>query len=98
VETLSDAIDRLRARGYELDLYAAADGRLRCGTCNREFEPATFSIEETVRFEGESDPEDEAILFAIAGPEDHRGLYSAPYGTAATPEDMEVTQALSPRR
>lgn len=95
METLTEAINRLRGDGYTLDFYAATDGRVRCGQCNREFEPHTLQIDDIVRFEGESDPEDEAILFALTGPDDHRGLYSAPYGSGATPEDVAVFRALN---
>ena len=37
-----------------------------------------------LRFEGQSDPDDETIVFALSEPGGRRGMYSAPYG-AATP-------------
>ena len=51
-------------------------------------------IEEIVRFEGASDPGDESILFALSCPCGHAGLYSAPYGPDATPEDIAVVALL----
>jgi hypothetical protein len=94
VETLSEAIARLRALGFARDFTAAPDGRLRCSECGQELDPASLQIEEIVRFEGESDPGDESILFALSGSCGHLGLYSAPYGPDATPEDVAVVGAL----
>ena len=94
METLTDAIARLRAKGFVLDFSAVPGGLLRCTECGMEFDPATVNIDEIVRFEGESDPGDESILFALSGPCGHLGLYSAAYGADATPEDIAVAAAL----
>jgi hypothetical protein len=94
VETLTEAIERLRARGFLSDFSAVEGGRLRCGQCGTEFDPATLQIDEIVRFEGTSDPGDESILFALSGPCGHAGLYSAAYGPDATPVDAEVVASL----
>ena len=85
---------RLREQGFLADFSAVEGGRLRCGVCGEEFDAASVKIEEIVRFEGESDPGDESILFALSGACGHLGLYSAPYGADATPEDIEVMVAL----
>jgi hypothetical protein len=94
VETLSEAIERLRTAGYHLDLFAEAGGRLRCGECDLLFAPDTLTVDEVVRFEGASDPDDEAILFALSATNGHRGTYNPPYGPDATPEDAVVMRAL----
>jgi hypothetical protein len=94
METLSEAIDRLRGRGFTRDFSAVPGGRLRCGECGAEFDPAELQIDEIVRFEGESDPGDESILFALSGPCGHAGLYSTAYGSDVTPEDAAVVAAL----
>ena len=94
METLTDAIARLRERGFLHDFSAVAGGKLRCGECGTEIDPTAVRIEEIVRFEGISDPGDESILFALSGPCGHEGLYSAPYGPDATPEDIAVVAAL----
>jgi hypothetical protein len=94
VETLTEAIARLRAQGFLSDFSAVADGRLRCEVCGAEFDPAELRVDEIVRFEGASDPGDESILFALSGPCGHAGLYSAAYGPSATPEDAAVVAVL----
>ena len=94
METLTDAIERLRGQGFTRDFRAVGGGRLRCEECGTEFDPATLQITEIVRFEGESDPGDESILFALSGSCGHAGLYSAAYGPDATPEDAAVVASL----
>jgi len=94
METLSEAIDRLRAKGFEHDYSASITGNLRCGECTAEIDPNLMTIQEIVRFEGVSDPGDASILFALSGTCGHAGLYSAPYGSDSTPEDAAVVSAL----
>lgn len=97
METLSNAIDRLRQRGYTLDLFAAPGARLRCGGCDETFDAAGMHIDQVVRFEGISDPDDEAILFALQGPCEHRGLYSVAFGPQTPTDDVNVMVALRHR-
>lgn len=79
VETLTDAMTRLRATGYLIDFSATGDGQLRCGCCGARQDPGTMTVQQTVRFEGDSNPDDEAILFALASACGCAGQYSAAY-------------------
>lgn len=79
METLLEAIARLRMLGYRLDFAAA------------------LTVDETVRFEGASDPDDEAILLALSGPDGYRGLYSAAFGAKTTSDDVDVLHVLMRR-
>jgi hypothetical protein len=88
-------MQRLRKAGYETDLYATDDGRLECDSCGKRYDPLSMTIDETVRFEGDSNPDDEAILLAVRCPEGCKGLYSAAFGAAVPPEDAAVLQALA---
>ncbi len=97
METLLDAIARLQADGYLLEMSATADGQIRCGVCGEVIDPTTATIDETVRFEGESNPDDEAILLAISTPCGHRGHFVAAYGPDMPAEDVQVLQALQRR-
>ena len=93
METLQQAIERLRELGYTQDWYAK-DGSLRCGASEVTYDPATVTVDHIVRFEGTSDPGDEAILFALTTDCSRRGLYSAAYGADMSPADIDVVQAL----
>jgi hypothetical protein len=94
VEAMLQALGRLRRAGYELDLRAVAGGRLRCPACGMLVHGSDVTVTETVRFEGISNPEDQAILDAVIAPCGHRGLYSSAYGLYASADDVAVLQVL----
>lgn len=96
-ETLVDAINRLRRQGFTLDFYATADGQLGCRGCAGSVDPAAMQLEHRVRFEGNSNPADEAVLLALVCPCGAMGLYSAAYGPATPPEDSLVLTRFAQR-
>jgi hypothetical protein len=95
METLTDAMSRLRRAGYVADFSATDDGRLACGACGITVAPDDLAIEEIVRFEGESNPDDQAILLAISCKGGCRGQYTAAYGPDTPPADAEVLRRLA---
>lgn len=94
METLREAIARLERRGFDRAFQATADGQLRAeGEPPRP--PEKLIVEETVRFEGESNPGDEAVLFALRSPDDRvRGTFVASYGTQMDPDCAAAIQRL----
>ncbi|MDZ7674856.1 MAG: hypothetical protein U5K30_07300 [Acidimicrobiales bacterium] len=94
METLSEAIARLQAAGYTESLSATLDGRLRCPTCGGEHDPADVEIDEQVRFEGTSDPDDESILVALTCGCGAKGLYTTMFGPEISGEDATVVRRL----
>jgi len=97
VETVLEAIARLRAEGYDLEMSAAPGGGLRCGECGEVVDPHDAVIDETVRFEGQSDPDDEAIVLALSTPHGHRGYLVAAYGPDMSADEVALVQALTSR-
>lgn len=96
METLSEAMSRLRSDGYVEDWHARPGG-LRCGECHQVHSPDDVSVDHIARFEGTSDPGDASMLFALAGPCGHKGLYVVAYGADTAPDDVAVVQALPDR-
>lgn len=90
MDTLSDAMRRLQADGYTGNWYATADHNLRCNESGEVIDPSEAQIDHILRFEGQSDPGDMVILFALRTPSGERGIYSAPFGAMTPPEDAEV--------
>jgi hypothetical protein len=89
---------RLVAAGYTGDFYAR-DGMLGCRECDDLLEPARVVIEEIVRLEGESDPDEEVVVYALSeGPCGRRGTYMPVYGAAAPDDDVAVELALKDAR
>jgi len=97
--TVVEEIDSLRSRGYTADFSVTADGQLRCETCGRTHRPSDAVIESTARFEGASDPDDQAVVFGLRCDAcGLRGVLVTAYGPTASAEEAAVITALtSPR-
>ena len=78
MDTVSDAIRRLQADGYTGNWFATADHQLSCTVTGDVIDPSTVEIDHILRFEGQSDPDDMTILYALRSPTGAKGLYSAP--------------------
>jgi len=61
--TVTDAVTDLQADGYTVDFSVADGGMLRCNQCRSLHDPAEARVDRIARFEGDSDPGDEAIVF-----------------------------------
>ncbi len=97
-ESLSHAISRLHASGYEHDFLAEASG-LRDLTTGALFAPEVLLVDEVIRFEGVTDPDDEAIVCALSHrTEGVRGTYSAAYGAGMDSLDADMMQRLPASR
>lgn len=94
-ETLSGAIDRLHAAGYSMDFSATDDGQLAIAGTDSPYDPATMTIDHTMRFEGASNPDDESILLAITSADGRRGVYVTAYGPDASAADGAVLRQLA---
>jgi hypothetical protein len=94
VESIAEAIRRLNKLGYKED-FRALGGRLRATPSNRFFEPRTLKVDEIVRFEGETDLNEEAAIFALSDESSGlKGTYTVAYSTDMDPADMDVVQKL----
>jgi hypothetical protein len=95
--TVATELDALRARGYTADFSVTRDGQLRCNTCGHRHMPTDITVESTARFEGASNPDDQAIVFGLRCNEcDVRGVLVTAYGPTATAEEAAVITALGP--
>ena len=93
-ETVLDAVRELEALGYTDQLHLDASG-VRCAACGAEHQPERIVVTHTYRFEGESDPEDEAIVLGIECPAcGIRGIVVSAYGPEADPELFDVITRL----
>src|SRR3970282_1028928 len=84
-DTVSETVAALRAAGYEHD-YGAAEGRICDERSGHRFRPRDFVTEGVSRFEGPTDPGDEAIVLALRHRgSGARGVLVAAYGQTASP-------------
>ncbi len=94
VETLSGALARLNAQGY-VDDFRAENGKLRAVKSGNTYLPAELHIEETVRFEGETDLDDEVIVFALSDKKfGIRGTYTTAFSTHMDGHDIDIVHQL----
>lgn len=96
----TEVIERWRAAGFDVRFEIVAGGRVRCETCGTEVEPEEVTVEETGRYEGISDPEDEELLLAVRCPQGHGGTLTLGYGAYASADEAEAARRLpdAPRR
>lgn len=78
-ETVSEAISDLKQRGYTLD-FNLEENALICLEPSLRLHPEQFHIHEVHRFEDNTDPDDQAILFAIESDDGHKGILLNGYG------------------
>lgn len=84
-DTLLDALNGLRSRGFTADFNLEANGIRSLGD-GSHIDPATLEVVEFYRFEGESDPDDEAVVFALESPQGRiRGVLVSAFGPYCEP-------------
>ena len=77
--TLLDAVEALRARGYTYD-FDYQNACLYCKRISERFEAKDLKITEYYRYEGMSDPNDNAVVYAIESNKGHKGILIDAYG------------------
>lgn len=94
LETLSATQLRLTEAGFVDDL-TARGGQLHATPSGQTFDPAELFAAEIARFEGDSDPGDEAILVAVASRDGTPiGTFTLPYGPEMSTDEGEVLRRL----
>lgn len=78
--TLSQTMNRLRTEeGYEED-FNLLDNQLELKSKDERFEVNDFNVDEVYRFEGPSNPSDNAVLYAITTNSGRKGVLVDGYG------------------
>jgi hypothetical protein len=92
--TVSEAIARLREKGFSEDFNLEEN----CIVCHEERYPAAdFDVVEVYRYEGDSDPADEATVYGITSTSGRRGILVTGFGASADPMTTEILQKLTIR-
>ena len=79
--SMVNVLARLRKEGYTEDYTITEDGRMSTIDGRESFGPEEVNIVNFYRFEGESNPDDMAILYVIETNSGHKGTISDAYGT-----------------
>ena len=94
-ETVVAALDDLKVRGYTLNFNIAFD-KISCNENDICLNPDEFEIVEVYRFEGDSNPDDEDVLYAVQSKDGSiKGVISSAYGHYADSVSDEIIKKLS---
>jgi len=98
--TVTEAVSTLEQQGFT-GQFCVVEGPpgLVCGHCNERFSPDQAEVVELFRFEGESDPADEAVVAGLRCTScGHLGILTAAYGMSADPAEADVLALLGDAR
>jgi len=95
-DTVTEAVSGLRKRGYSIDFNKDYDG-LQCIEKQLSLKPDEFEIAEVYRFEGNTDPADEAVVYAIESKHGDKGILVDGFGPSADPVSEAMVSKLTMR-
>lgn len=94
-DTVTAALQELKSRGYTVDFNIAFD-KLICSDNKICLNPNEFEIVEVFRFEGDTNPSDEDVVYAIASKDGRiKGSMTSAFGLYAETGSAEMIQKLS---
>jgi len=92
MQTLSECINKLVVDGYEVDFKIDEKGKLYSPRKEKSYSPEKVHIRNFFRFEGASDPDENAILYAIETDNGEKGTLTDAYGMYADPKVSKFIQ------
>lgn len=91
-DTVSEAVNGLKARGFGVDFNLEEN----CLICHAgKLDVNDFEITEVYRFEGNSDPSDEAVVYAIESINGMKGVLVNGYGISADIMSSDMAKKLT---
>jgi hypothetical protein len=96
-DTVTEAVLLLREEGYSGEI-AILRGEVCCSTCATAHPFDQLMADHVFRFEGTSDPGDEAIVIGVTCPAcGAKGVLVSAYGPGADPEEMDGIRMIAER-
>jgi len=80
MNTLVEVLQKLRKQGYLCD-FLLNRGKIYCKDTNENFSPDELLVDKVYRFEGESNPDDMSVLYAMKSLNGTKGVIIDAYGT-----------------
>lgn len=95
-DTVSEAMNDLVKRGYTTDFELMTDTEcLVCHQSSVQLSPEDFEIDEIYRFEGDSNTDDEMIVYGISSKtHDIKGIVMNAYGMYSDPVTSKIVERL----
>ena len=85
LKSLVECHKKMMEDGYT-ESFKVEDNRLKCLSCDSSYAPEDITITNFFRFEGESDPDDNDILYVITTKDGKKGTIVDAYGAYADPD------------
>ena len=82
MKSLAELTNKVAKNGYT-ESFQVTSGGLHSQSTDKDYSPGQVTIVDFYRFEGESDPADNAILYVIETADGHKGSLVDAYGTYA---------------
>lgn len=95
-DTVTEAVSGLRKRGYSIDFNKNYD-TINCSKSGLSLKPDEFEIAEVHRFEGNSDPADEAVVYAIESKHGDKGILVDGFGPSSDAASEALVEKLAMR-
>ena len=95
--TVTDTLNALKEEGYKSDFNLKTDC-IECKSLNMKLSPEEFVIDKFYRFEGASNPDDNAIIYAISSKSGLKGTLIDAYGVYADSLTSEMIEKLKIKR
>ena len=94
-DTVVEAINGLKTRGYTIDFNIAGD-KIICSENKHCLNPNEFQITEVHRFEGDTNPSDEDVVYAVAAKEGNlKGVITSAFGLYADSISADMIKKLT---
>jgi hypothetical protein len=93
--TISEAIEKLRSKGFNLDFNMEANV---LSTTTEKFPPENLEIVDVYRYEGNSDPGDEASVYALESTSGARGILVTGYGVSSDSKTEGLLKKIKRRK
>lgn len=78
--TLSQVMEKLRQRGIHKEFRMNSECQMKYEDSEKNYQPQELTILKTYRFEGDSNPDDNAVLYVVTDNEDNKGIIIDSYG------------------
>lgn len=91
--SLSVAIEDLKKKGYDVDFNLVDDG-IESKHLKKTWSASDIEVEEAMRFEGMTNPDDNSVLYAINTNDGTKGLLVDAYGAYSGQISQEMIQKL----
>jgi hypothetical protein len=95
-DTVSEAVNDLKQRGYTIDFNKQYDC-IACDKTQLTLKPEEFEIAELHRFEGNTDPADEAVVYAIESTRGEKGILVDGFGPSSDAASEDMVRKLTVR-